>query len=104
MHVCLGRWVTFHGLALNVCPDLAPFDGIVPCGIKDRGVTSVQRLLALPCGAHPLQQHHGTTVAQDGAAEAQRLQREELLDEYSFALLDAFAEVFALDLVRTPLS
>lgn len=35
------RWVSFHGLAINVAPDLAGFAGIVPCGIADRGVTSL---------------------------------------------------------------
>jgi len=38
-------WVTTHGLALNVDVDLAWFDRIVPCGIADRGVTSIERLL-----------------------------------------------------------
>lgn len=33
------RWVTIHGLALNVEPDLTAFDRIVPCGIRDRQVT-----------------------------------------------------------------
>lgn len=41
----LGGWVTTHGLALNVNVDLAWFERIVPCGIADRGVTSMQRLL-----------------------------------------------------------
>jgi lipoyl(octanoyl) transferase len=35
------RWVTFHGISLNVEPDLSHFAGIVPCGIRDHGVTSL---------------------------------------------------------------
>jgi lipoate-protein ligase B len=42
--VRIARWVTSHGFALNVDADLAPFDMIVPCGIRGRGVTSLQRL------------------------------------------------------------
>jgi lipoyl(octanoyl) transferase len=35
------RWVSFHGISLNVEPDLSHFDGIVPCGVSDQGVTSL---------------------------------------------------------------
>jgi lipoyl(octanoyl) transferase len=42
--VKLRRWVSFHGISLNVAPDLAHFDGIVPCGISDHGVTSLADL------------------------------------------------------------
>ncbi|MFZ1812963.1 MAG: lipoyl(octanoyl) transferase LipB [Rhizobiaceae bacterium] len=35
------RWVTFHGISINVEPDLAHFDGIVPCGVSGHGVTSL---------------------------------------------------------------
>ena len=35
------RWVSYHGVALNVEPDLSHFDGIVPCGIHEAGVTSL---------------------------------------------------------------
>jgi lipoyl(octanoyl) transferase len=37
----LRRWVSFHGIAINVEPDLSHFDGIVPCGIAGHGVTSL---------------------------------------------------------------
>lgn len=49
--VRIARWVTSHGFALNVSLDLAPFDMIVPCGIRGRGVTSLERLLGGPVGA-----------------------------------------------------
>ena len=37
----LRKWVSFHGISINVDPDLSHFDGIVPCGITDYGVTSL---------------------------------------------------------------
>ncbi|SFS14053.1 lipoyl(octanoyl) transferase LipB [Yoonia litorea] len=37
----LRKWVSFHGISINVEPDLSHFEGIVPCGIKDHGVTSL---------------------------------------------------------------
>jgi lipoyl(octanoyl) transferase len=42
--VKLRRWVSFHGISINVEPDLSHFDGIVPCGIRDHGVTSLVAL------------------------------------------------------------
>lgn len=43
--VAFRRWISYHGFALNVDPDLTFFHGIVPCGIADRGVTSLARLI-----------------------------------------------------------
>ncbi len=38
------HWVTYHGISINLNPDLSHFDGIVPCGINDAGVTSFEKL------------------------------------------------------------
>jgi lipoyl(octanoyl) transferase len=46
--VAVTRWVTYHGFSLNVAPNLDHFGLIVPCGIRDAGVTSLERLLARP--------------------------------------------------------
>jgi len=40
----LKRWISFHGISINVAPDLTHFDGIVPCGIREHGVTSLADL------------------------------------------------------------
>jgi lipoyl(octanoyl) transferase len=46
--IAVRHWVTMHGFAFNVNTNLEHFDWIVPCGIKDKGVTSVERLLGRP--------------------------------------------------------
>lgn len=42
--VRIRRWVTMHGFSVNLSPDLSHFTGIVPCGIEEYGVTSLERL------------------------------------------------------------
>ena len=41
----LKKWVSYHGIAINVSPDLSGFNNIVPCGIKEFGVTSIAEIL-----------------------------------------------------------
>ncbi len=43
--VAIKHWITFHGFAFNVCPDLSHFKLINPCGITDRGITSLEKIL-----------------------------------------------------------
>lgn len=72
--VRISRWITSHGFALNVNTDLSHFQLIVPCGISDRGVTSMQRLL-------------GQSIP---------------LMDVEQAVIRAFAEVFDLEPVEAP--
>lgn len=41
----LRKWVSYHGIAINVNPDLSHYAGIVPCGIREHGVTSLERIV-----------------------------------------------------------
>jgi lipoyl(octanoyl) transferase len=61
MGVRCSRWVTMHGLALNVNTDLNYFNNIVPCGIDDKAVTTLQKELGREIDIHEVQlklQHH----------------------------------------------
>jgi len=42
--VRISRWVTWHGIAVNLDPDMTGFEAIIPCGVRDGGVTSLQQL------------------------------------------------------------
>lgn len=90
------KWVTFHGAALNVVPDLGPFGLIVPCGIGDRPVGSVETALGL---RPPPARGAGGRAAEApdwGAGQAA------LLAEYRWGLLEAVEDVFGLALVPAP--
>ncbi len=71
-----GGWVTGHGLALNVDVDLGWFERIVPCGIADRGVTSIQ---ALSGSAPPITDVAGQLPANFGAVFGRRMNVSTLL-------------------------
>ncbi len=40
----VSKWVSFHGISINIAPDLSHYEGIIPCGITDHGVTSFEDL------------------------------------------------------------
>lgn len=56
MGIKCSRWVTMHGFAFNVNPDLRYFGHIIPCGIADKGVTSLERLLGKPIPMQEVQE------------------------------------------------
>ena len=49
MGVRISRWVTMHGFALNINPNMKYFDGMIPCGIQSYGVTSIYELIGNDC-------------------------------------------------------
>ena len=48
--VAIRRWISYHGFALNVSPNMKHFDLIVPCGLRDSGPTSLAQIISPPVG------------------------------------------------------
>jgi lipoate-protein ligase B len=71
--VRVSRGVSMHGFALNVDPDLAMFSGIVPCGIRDRGVTSLRTLLGAAPDAEDVRAVLATAVQRVFGGQARRV-------------------------------
>ena len=86
------RWVSYHGLALNVTTDLSPFQNIVPCGISDRQVASVAGLLL---DQAMVEDPYAGEIALKESIFAPEYQRQ-LLIEYRYGLVTAMEEVFGL--------
>lgn len=80
--VKISRWITYHGLALNVTTDLMPFQRIVPCGINDRQVGSIKGIL----------RSQGNKEDDDDS---------ELIDISCKSLVTHFCEIFQVDLCES---
>lgn len=74
----VSRWISYHGLAVNVTTDLSPFQRIVPCGLQDREVCSVKELL--------------------GNSLSGKIEDSVLIDTAHESLVKEFSEVFQLSL------
>jgi len=77
MGVHVSRWVTSHGFAFNVSTDLRYFDWIVPCGLRGKGVTSLEKLLGHPVemqvAVDRVVEHFGRVFAFGVEVQGQRL-------------------------------
>ncbi len=72
------QWITYHGFALNVDPLLQHFDLIVPCGIKDKAVTSMARVLGLPVEMRAVRERVAARFAEVFEVEWVEISPEEL--------------------------
>ena len=73
--VRISRWITSHGVALNVSTDLDYFGLILPCGIVDRGVTSLETLLGSPVAMPEVEDHFARRFSQTFDRLAERAPR-----------------------------
>jgi lipoate-protein ligase B len=75
------QWITYHGFALNVDPNLAHFDLIVPCGISDKAVTSMTRALNQPIEMRAVRERVAARFAEVFGVELIEVTRGELEQE-----------------------
>lgn len=71
------QWITYHGFALNVNPNIAHFDLIVPCGISDKAVTSMARVLNQPVDPRAVRERVAARFGEVFGAEMTEVPREE---------------------------
>jgi len=98
--VHVSRWVTSHGFAFNVTTDLSHFDFIVPCGIGDKGVTSLEIILeSLPSPQAPA---WGNAGQPNPVAGATGLGADDLMGVVKAAVVKQFGEVFEREMRPLP--
>mmetsp|Transcript_2840 Transcript_2840/g.6861 ORF Transcript_2840/g.6861 Transcript_2840/m.6861 type:complete len:98 (-) Transcript_2840:342-635(-) len=82
------RWITYHGIALNVSLDMAPYKDIIPCGLDSKPVTSISQLLS---------------EAEDSGTTRYRPPKgQQLTEAAAAAMVDSFADVFGVQYVTDP--
>ncbi|OMO87649.1 Octanoyltransferase [Corchorus capsularis] len=87
--VRVSKWITYHGIALNVNTDLTPFSWIVPCGLRDRQVGSIKGLL-----------QESQLSTRCGEADTSNSDDCELIDISYRSLIKEFSEVFQLEICQ----
>ncbi|KAK9831255.1 hypothetical protein WJX74_009581 [Apatococcus lobatus] len=95
--VRVSKWITYHGLALNVSNDLSFFDHIVPCGLEGKRVTNLSRVIAATGKSTDGYQHASLQDQPTGYDSADMMMR-----ETSQALIASMAEVFNLNIKMSP--
>ncbi|KAJ0025047.1 hypothetical protein Pint_08890 [Pistacia integerrima] len=83
------QWITYHGLALNVTTDLSPFSWIVPCGIQDRQVGSIKRLLKIDQSSNGCRE-----------TDLDHPDNCQLIDITNNSLIKEFSEVFQVEVIK----
>jgi len=62
--IAVRKWITYHGFAFNICPDMSHFLMITPCGITDKSVTSLEKLLGFSVNIDEISEKISTAFAQ----------------------------------------
>eukprot|EP00252_Welwitschia_mirabilis_P019872 TRINITY_DN4712_c0_g1_i2.p1 TRINITY_DN4712_c0_g1~~TRINITY_DN4712_c0_g1_i2.p1 ORF type:complete len:300 (-),score=42.04 TRINITY_DN4712_c0_g1_i2:221-1120(-) len=92
----VSRWISYHGLALNVTTDLTPFNNIVPCGISDHEVGNIYEILKITNQIEKMQCDNSNVCEESWDADS-------LLELTYTSILKEFSDVFQVDLIQEEL-
>ena len=84
--IAVRRWVTYHGFALNVSPDMSHFETIVPCGIVDKHITSLEKLVGESISVNEIKDSLTESMAEVFGFESARKQDiQQFLPDHAYA-------------------